>query len=96
MHNLARLTQPHPATRCRLEAAQLPDKLTVTNGSNAKQRLLLRNAAVQLEDEYGNAAPGGGVQVCWGGQGLPVEERHAGCVQRAGPHTAPLAACYHL
>lgn len=35
----------------------------MTNGSNAKQRLLLRNAAVQLEDEFGNAAPGGGVQV---------------------------------
>lgn len=52
-----------PYLPCRLEAAQLPDKLAVTNGANAKQRLLLRNAAVQLEDEYGNAAPGGGVQV---------------------------------
>ncbi len=35
----------------------------MTNGSNPKQRLLLRNAAVQLQDEFGNAAPGVGVQV---------------------------------
>ena len=46
-----------------MEAAALPDKLAVTNGGSAKQRLLLRNAAVQLEDEWGNAAGGGGVQV---------------------------------
>ncbi|PRW58303.1 Structural maintenance of chromosomes flexible hinge domain-containing 1 [Chlorella sorokiniana] len=55
--------QPCQPVTLRLEAAQLPDKLAVTNGANAKQRLLLRNAAVQLEDEFGNAAPGGGVQV---------------------------------
>ncbi|KAL4443930.1 hypothetical protein ABPG75_011667 [Micractinium tetrahymenae] len=47
----------------RLEAASLPDKVAVTNGSNTKQRLLLRNAAVQLLDSYGNAASGSGVQV---------------------------------
>lgn len=43
----------------------MPDKLAVTNGGSAKHRLMLRNAAVQLEDEFGNAAAGGGVQVGW-------------------------------
>ena len=53
--------------RCRLEAASVPEKLAVTNGGNSKQRLMLRNAAVQLQDCYGNAAAGGGVQVGgWG------------------------------
>lgn len=41
----------------------MPEKLALTNGGNSKQRLMLRNAAVQLEDCYGNAATGGGVQV---------------------------------
>ena len=41
----------------------MPEKLAVTNGGNSKQRLMLRNAAVQLQDCYGNAATGGGVQV---------------------------------
>jgi len=48
---------------CRLEAASLPDKVAVTNGGSSKQRLMLRNAAVQLLDSYGNPAGGGGVQV---------------------------------
>lgn len=41
----------------------MPDQLTVTNGGSSKQRLMLRNAAVQLLDAYDNAAGGGGVQV---------------------------------
>lgn len=41
----------------------MPDRVAVTNGSNTKQRLVLRNAAVQLLDSHGNAASGGGVQV---------------------------------
>lgn len=47
----------------RLEAASLPDKLAVTNSGSSKQRLMLRNAAIQLLDGYGNAAGGSGVQV---------------------------------
>lgn len=35
----------------------------MTNGSSGKQRLILRNAAVQLQDVYGNAAGACGVQV---------------------------------
>ena len=54
---------PSCCAACSLEAASLPEKLAVTNGGNGKQRLLLRNAAVQLQDCYGNAATGGGVQV---------------------------------
>ena len=66
-HDMPVLAPTRPA---RLEAASKPDKLAVTNGSNAKQRLLLRNAAVQLQDEYGNAAAGSGVQVgCEGRRG---------------------------
>ena len=54
---------PSCCAACSLEAASLPEKLAVTSGGNGKQRLLLRNAAVQLQDCYGNAATGGGVQV---------------------------------
>ena len=41
----------------------MPEQVAVTNGASLKQRLMLRNAAVQLQDCYGNAACGGGVQV---------------------------------
>ena len=56
---------PSCCAACSLEAASLPEKLAVTSGGNGKQRLMLRNAAVQLQDCYGNAATGGGVQVGW-------------------------------
>lgn len=78
------VTCPSSHSTCRrMEAASLPDKLAVTNGGSAKQRLLLRNAAVQLEDEWGNAAAGGGVQVCGGA------ERCAGVL--LGGRRAPLS-----
>jgi hypothetical protein len=52
-----------PLLQRRLEASSLPDKLAVTNGATDRQRLLLRGAAVQLLDEWGNATGGGGVRV---------------------------------
>jgi hypothetical protein len=41
----------------------LPEKVTVTNGSSGNQRVMLRQAAIQLQDMYGNAAGACGVQV---------------------------------
>ncbi len=71
----------------RLEAASLPDRVAVTNGSNATQRLLLRNAAVQLLDGYGNAASGLGVQV-----GPPSVVRWLACMSDAAPTQAATLA----
>lgn len=46
-----------------VQAKSLPDRLVVTNVAAEKQRLLVRNAAVQLEDAHGNAAQPEGCQV---------------------------------
>jgi len=46
-----------------VEGPSVPDRLAITNGPSSKQRELLRNAAVQLRDVYGNPAEAAGVQV---------------------------------
>jgi hypothetical protein len=52
-----------PPVTAVVEARQLPDRATVTNASAAKARLLVLNAAAQVQDAYGNVAEAVGVQV---------------------------------
>jgi structural maintenance of chromosomes flexible hinge domain-containing protein 1 len=52
-----------PPVTAVVEAPQLPDRATVTNASAAKARLLVRNAAAQVQDAYGNVAEAEGVQL---------------------------------
>ncbi|KAL4529033.1 hypothetical protein Ndes2526B_g06875 [Nannochloris sp. 'desiccata'] len=54
---------PGPPVTAVVEAPQLPDRATVTNASAAKARLLVRNAAAQVQDAYGNVAEAVGVQL---------------------------------
>ena len=52
-----------PPVTAAVEAPQLPDRVAVTNAVAVKSRLLVRNAAVQVQDAFGNAADAEGVQV---------------------------------
>lgn len=54
---------PGPPVTAAVKARQLPDRATVTNAAAAKARLLVLNAAAQVQDAYGNVAEAVGVQL---------------------------------
>ncbi len=47
----------------RLDSQAAASRLAATNGADAKARLVLAAAALQLHDEHGNAAPAAGCKV---------------------------------
>ena len=49
-----------PPTQLLMASHPHCERLTVTNGSEAKSRLLLGGAALQLADEHGNPSPAAG------------------------------------
>ena len=49
-----------PPTQLLMASPPRCERLTVTNGSEAKSRLLLSGAALQLADEHGNPSPAAG------------------------------------
>ncbi len=54
---------PGPAVALALGAGAAGERLAATNGADARERLLLAGAALQLQDEHGNAAAAGGHRV---------------------------------
>ena len=52
-----------PAVALALDSGASGERLAATNGTDARERLLLPGAALQLQDEHGNAAPAAGRRV---------------------------------
>ena len=74
--------QPGPAAAVTMEAmGAIAERLTATNGSAPQQRALLRGAAAQLQDTWGNAVAQAGVRVQlslqWPPEGPPGKSRGA-------------------
>ena len=72
--------QPGPAAAVTMEATgAIAERLTATNGSAPQHRALLRGAAAQLQDAWGNAVAQAGVRVQlslqWPPEGAPGESR---------------------
>ena len=82
--------QPGPAAAVTMEATgAIAERLTATNGSAPPHRALLRGAAAQLQDAWGNAVAQAGVRVQlslqWLPEGPPGQSR---AVMRSVPYTA--------
>lgn len=52
-----------PPVKAVLAGSCIPDKMAITNSSSTKARTLLRGAAVEIKDMYGNIALGDGIEV---------------------------------
>ena len=72
--------QPGPAAAVTVEATSaIAERLTATNGGAQQQRALLRGAAAQLQDAWGNAVAQAGMRVQlslqWPPEGPPGTSR---------------------